>query len=94
MNNIFTTTFYPQADGQSKRFNRSILAAIRLYVGDHPDDWEPYAEAITYAYNTKPHLTMGLAPFELALARSPLRLSIEQLPSLGPAPTPRLFKFR
>lgn len=91
MNNLFTTIYHPQAIGLAERFNCTILVAIHHYIGDHSRDWYLYSEAITYAYNSPPHSTTGLAPFELVLARSPTPLSIERLPSLRPSPTPKLY---
>ena len=45
--NNFTTTYYPQAKGQIERYKRTILAALRTYVADHPNDWYLYTDALT-----------------------------------------------
>ena len=80
--NVFTTTYHPQTNGQVERFNRTILAALRHYVGDHPKDWDLYSDALTYAYNTQAHGSIGVAPFELVLSRAPEAISIEVQPTL------------
>lgn len=36
--NNFTTTYHPQTNGQVEQYNRTILAALRTYVADHPRD--------------------------------------------------------
>ena len=82
MKNLFTTTYHPQTNGQIERFNRTILAAIRHYVADHPKDWDLFTDALTFAYNTQVHTSTGCTPFELVLARPPASLSMEAKPSI------------
>lgn len=38
--NNFTRTYHPQANGQVKRYRRTILAALPTYLADHPRDWD------------------------------------------------------
>ena len=71
VNNIFTTTYHPQTNGQVERFNRTILSALRTYIADHPKDWDLYTDAITYAYNCKPQTSTSVAQFDLVLSRPP-----------------------
>ncbi len=78
--NSFTTTYHPQANGQVERFNRTIKAAIRSYLSDHPRDWDLYTGALTYAYNCQPHTSTALAPFELVLSRPPPPLALKHQP--------------
>lgn len=85
--NVYTTTYHPQCNGQVERFNRTILSALRSYLGDHPRDWDEFTSALTYAYNTQVHKTTGLAPFELVLSRPPTHLALEKIPEQGPETT-------
>ena len=71
VNNIFTTTYHPQTNGQVERFNRTILSALQTYIADHPNDWDLYTDAITYAYNCQPQTSTSVAPFDLVLSRPP-----------------------
>ena len=63
--NLFITTYHPQCNGQVERFNRTILAALRHYVADHPKNWDLFTDALTYAYNTQVLSSTGVAPFEV-----------------------------
>lgn len=83
-----TTTYHPQTNGQVERHNRTILAALRKYVGDHPSDWDEYTDALTYGYNSHVHSSTGFTPFELVLSRTPAPLSVEPQ-SKAAAKTPR-----
>ena len=62
--NLFTTTYNPKANGQAERYNRTLAAALRAYVGDNHADWDLYAPRlrlhITRRFTQQPvcaHLT-------------------------------------
>lgn len=78
--NSFTTTYHPQTNGQVERYNRTLKAAIRSYLNDHPKDWDLYTSSLTYAYNCVPHTATASAPFELVLSRPPPPLALEAAP--------------
>ena len=77
MKTVPTTAFHPQTNGQVERYNRSLLAMLRHYVGEHQDDWDKYASAVTYAYNMSVHRSTGATPFELVLSRPPPSFAIQ-----------------
>ena len=79
--NNFTTTYHPQSNGQVERYNRTILAALRTYVADHPRDWDLYTDALTYAYNCQPHTSTSIAPFDLVLSKPPGPLALKPMPT-------------
>ena len=70
-NNAYTTTYHPQTNGQVERFNRSLLAMLRCYVEDNPEDWCLMVHVLTFAYNMSVHRSTGTTPFELVLTRYP-----------------------
>ena len=80
--NVYTTTYNPKCNGQVERFNRTILAALRHYLDDHPKDWDLFTDALTYAYNTQVHSSTNASPFELVLARKPRHLAMNVNPEL------------
>ena len=77
MKTTTSAAFHPQTNGQVERYNRSLLAMLRHYVGDHQDDWDRYAGAVTYAYNMSVHRSTGATPFELVLSRPPPPFAIQ-----------------
>ena len=80
VHNTFTTTYHPQTNGQVERYNRTLKAAIRSYLDEHPTDWDLYTSSLTYAYNCLPHSSTDLAPFELVLSRPPPPLALKNEP--------------
>ena len=84
INNVFTTTYHPQTNGQVERFNRTLLSSLRHYIADHPQEWDLYTDALVYAYNTQVHSSTKCAPFELVLSRRPPAISLRAEPDIGP----------
>jgi transposase InsO family protein len=77
---VFTTAYNPQTNGKVERYNRTILASLREYVAQRQDDWDDCTSAVMFAYNGRVHATLGMPPFELALSRPPLALSLQATP--------------
>ena len=78
MNVIRTSTYHPQTNGQVDRYNRTVLAMLRCYVGEHQDDWDHYAPMLTYAYNNSVHRATGTTPFQLVLSNPPPSLIVHR----------------
>ena len=94
--NLFTTTYHPQTNGQVERYNRTLLSAIRTYVSDHPKDWDLFTDVITYSYNTQVHRVTSCTPFELVLSRPPSSLVLAPEPggTIGEAPKSYLQRWK
>lgn len=92
--NVFTTAYHPQTNGQTERFNRTLLAGLRAFASEHPKTWHEYAGAVAYAYNTQVHKTTGLTPFELVLSRPPPPTFLKREPNSTGAMEPRLERRR
>jgi hypothetical protein len=90
---LFTTAYHPQTNGQVERFNRTIVNALRNYVGERPQEWDEFTAALTFSYNCRLHSSLGLAPFELVLSRPPPSLSVES-PEKDAEETPATMKLR
>ena len=65
---VFTSAYHPSTNGQTERFNRTIVEFMGAYVAEHQRDWDELAAIATYSYNVKPHPATGFTPFELVTA--------------------------
>src|SRR6266850_740967 len=61
----FSTTYYPQTDGQSEKTNQHIETALRIYCNYQQKDWVQWLPIVQYAINARPSATMKQAPYEL-----------------------------
>ena len=68
---IFNTTYHPQSNGQTERFNRTLVQRLRHYLEEHQRDWDDYVQPLTFAYNTQVHRSTETTPFDLLLTRPP-----------------------
>ena len=57
-----TTSYHPQADGQTEVLNQGLEIALRAYVGPTRDDWVGLLPALALSYNTSPHSSTGFQP--------------------------------
>ena len=76
LSNIFTSAYHPQTNGQTERYNRTVLAMIRNFVNDNQDDWDRYVTALTYSYNCHVHRSTKTTPFDLVPSRPPPEFSL------------------
>lgn len=65
--NVVISGYSSQCSGQTERFNRTILQTLRHYVADYPQNWNLYADFLSYVYNTQLHRAMKCALFVLVL---------------------------
>ncbi|MCO5557181.1 hypothetical protein L7F22_010741 [Adiantum nelumboides] len=61
----FSSSFYPQTDGQSGIANSVVLDLLKSYISDQKTQWERYLPLVEFAYNNTIHSSTGKAPFEI-----------------------------
>lgn len=66
-----TTSYHPQADGQTERTNQTLEQYLRCYVDYNLDDWSRYLSTAEFAYNNAKHESTGYSPFFLEYGRNP-----------------------
>lgn len=62
----------PQTNGQTERYNKTIVERLLHYVAEHQGCWYLYVPPLIYAYNTHVHLSTNFSPFRFVLSRQPL----------------------
>jgi len=76
---VRTTSYNPQTNGQVERYNRIMATHLRQNVTDDPRRWDEILPVLTMAYNSQPHRSTGIAPFELFIPRRIPSLSVRNL---------------
>jgi len=89
---IHTSAYHPETNGQTERYNRTLVSALRKFVADHPRSWDMWIDVVTHAYNTQVHTSTGVAPFELVTSRPPPTMWVET--DGGIPESPRLTEIR
>jgi transposase InsO family protein len=65
----FSTTYYPQIDGQNKRVNQVLEDMLRMYVMYNPSKWEDYPYLVDFASNNGHQASLGMSPFNALYGR-------------------------
>lgn len=76
-----STPYWPQANGQVERQNRSLSKRLKISNALH-GDWKKELDDYLILYNNAPHCVTGKAPSELLLGRK-LRHKIPQIDDLS-----------
>lgn len=73
-----TSSYHPQSNGQTERFNRTLAASLTMFVEKNQRDWSDFLQAMTFAYNISEHSVTRATPFELVFGRRP-RIPLDNL---------------
>ncbi len=64
-----TTAYRPSANGQAERMNRTLMAAVRCFVGKCHDEWDEYVPLIASAIRSSVNRNTGFTPNRMMLGR-------------------------
>jgi transposase InsO family protein len=67
---VFTSPYRPSTNGQTERWNATLVDTITHYLFAEKD-WDELVGVATASYNHSVHSSTGFAPFEIALNRVP-----------------------
>lgn len=66
-----TSSYHPQTNGITERFNRTLTEMLSMYVSSHQKDWDLCLPYVLFAYRTTPHASTKETPFFLIHGRDP-----------------------
>ncbi|XP_058817849.1 uncharacterized protein K02A2.6-like [Topomyia yanbarensis] len=87
-----TTPYWPQANGEVERQNRSLLKRLKISNALY-GDWKVELDDYLILYNNSPHSVTGMAPSELLQNRK-VRFKFPQIDDLGTTPPHSDFRDR
>ena len=64
-----TTPYRPSANGQVERFNRTLMDAVRCYIGKSQHEWDKFLPQIAGAIRSTVNRSTGFTPNRLMLGR-------------------------
>ena len=74
---LTTTSYHPECNGVTERYNAVILDTVSHYVNEYQNDWDEYLKPIQFAYRTCPaDNSVGYSPFLCNTGREP-RLAVD-----------------
>ena len=87
---INTSTYHPQTDGNTERFNRTLCKMLKAYTKANQRDWDEHIHLVLFAYRTSIHTSTGFTPFFLLHGYDALYpVDVKVNPELGqPLPYP------
>ena len=59
----FTSSYYPEGDGQTERANQSLEQYLQVYCNYQQNNWSNLLPLVEFADKNTPNATMGLTPF-------------------------------
>ena len=65
-----TTSYHPQTNGLTERFNHTLCTMLTHFTSKHQDDWDVYLPYVLLAYRTTPHHTLKQTPFYMLYGRN------------------------
>ena len=66
-----TSSYHPQSNGQTERFNRTLIEALRSFVNARHDNWDQFLVHFEFAYNSTVNASTGFSPFILQFTQAP-----------------------
>ena len=84
-----TTSYHPQSNGNSERFNSTLINMIKTLEYEQKVKWTTHLNTLCSAYNSTVHSSTGFSPHWLMMGRKP-RLAVDlnlgtNLPEHGPS---------
>lgn len=71
---VLSTAFHPQTNGQSEIVNKALEPFLRCFINGHPKQWAKWLSRTEFCYNTSPHSTIRMTPFQALYGKPPPHL--------------------
>ena len=71
MHKIQTSPYHPQTNGQSERFNSTLINMLGMLPPEKKSEWKDQIGTLAHAYNCTRNTAAGFSPYYLMYGRQP-----------------------
>ncbi|KAJ9528513.1 hypothetical protein QJQ45_020524, partial [Haematococcus lacustris] len=86
-----SSSYHPQSDGQTERYNRALEEMLRHYISPTQSDWPDYLALAEFAVNNSWQESIQSTPFLVNTGQSPVTVGLRDLPYGGRCPSAHAF---
>ncbi|KAJ9525073.1 hypothetical protein QJQ45_017366 [Haematococcus lacustris] len=86
MRGSLSSSYHPQSDGQTERYNRVLEEMLRHYISPTQADWPDYLSLAEFAVNNSWQESIKSTPFLVTTGQSPITPMLHSLPDKGRCP--------
>ncbi|KAJ9531016.1 hypothetical protein QJQ45_000981 [Haematococcus lacustris] len=86
-----SSSYHPQSDGQTERYNRVLEEMLRHYISPTQSDWPDYLALAEFAVNNSWQKSIQSTPFLVNTGQSPVTVGLRDLPYGGRCPSAHAF---
>ncbi|KAJ9531659.1 hypothetical protein QJQ45_021802, partial [Haematococcus lacustris] len=86
-----SSSYHPQSDGQTERYNRVLEEMLRHYISPTQSDWPDYLALAEFAVNNSWQESIQSTPFLVNTGQSPVTVGLRDLPYGGRCPSAHAF---
>ncbi|KAJ9514949.1 hypothetical protein QJQ45_002761 [Haematococcus lacustris] len=86
MRGSLLSSYHPQSDGQTERYNRVLEEMLRHYISPTQADWPDYLSLAEFAVNNSWQESIKSTPFLVNTGQSPITPMLHSLPDKGRCP--------
>lgn len=66
---VHSSVYHPESNGSIEKYHYVLKNYLRAFTNKHQTDWDLWCKFAAFCYNTTPHTSTKVSPFELVFGR-------------------------